>query len=82
MKKVDKNSADGKTAEVAHHTRKEEGLGALEKAEVEVAAEHGNEAPLKGGGDGVSEVEKDRGSHVSEKSGRWSAEDEIRPAKM
>lgn len=45
MKKKDKNSADGRTAEVAHHTLgdrgkgRDEEVGALEKAEEELAAE-------------------------------------------
>ncbi|KAF2473406.1 MFS general substrate transporter [Lindgomyces ingoldianus] len=82
MIKKDKKSADGKTAEVAHHVR-EKGdeevgrreFGEEEKVLAELAAEGGNEEPLKEG----SEVEKER---VSEKSGRSSGEDEIKPVKI
>lgn len=81
MLKKDKSSADGKTAEVAHHTkieRKDEELGAEEKVFAELTAEEGNEDPLKEEGRS-SDIEKER---ISEKSGRSSGEDVIRPVKV
>lgn len=78
MVKKDKNSADGKTAEVAHHTRAvrgDEELGADEKVVAELAAEEGNESPLE-------EEKKSYGvEEESEKSRGLSGEDDIRPAK-
>lgn len=78
MVKKDKNSADGKTAEVAHHTRAvrgDEELGADEKVVAELAAEEGNESPLE-------EEKKSYGvEEESEKSRGSSGEDDIRPAK-
>ena len=50
-------------------------MGAPEKALDEMAADEGNESPLKEGSD--MEKETDR----SEKSGRSSGENEIRPVK-
>lgn len=78
FKKMDKGSADGRTAERAMHVREEEvgrdeEVGAEEKALEEVAAEPGNESPLRAG----SEIEKE----ASEKS-RSSGEDGIRPVKV
>ncbi|ORY14313.1 major facilitator superfamily domain-containing protein [Clohesyomyces aquaticus] len=83
MIKKDKGSADGKTAEVAHHTKeggKDEedggkGLCAEERVLAELAADGQHEVPLKD----ESEVEKEK---VSEKSGRSSREDDIRPVKI
>ena len=78
MIKKNKGSADGKTAEVAHHTEGvndqkdeemgEQELGAEEKVLEEVAAESGNEEPLH--------------AKESEKSGRSSGEAEIRVVKV
>ena len=76
MIKKDKNSADGKTADKAMHgpqeARDEEisgDLGPNEKVLEEVAAEAGNESPLREGS-------------MQEKSGRSSSEKEIRSHKM
>jgi len=73
MTKKDKNSADGKTSEKAHFDDsggkiRDEELGAQEKVLAEVAAEKGNESPLREGSE-------------KEKSSRGSRED-IRPVKM
>ncbi|KAF2178785.1 MFS general substrate transporter [Zopfia rhizophila CBS 207.26] len=77
MIKKDRTSADGRTAETAHHAmgeRRDEEMGVEEKVVVELAAEEGNGDPFQDRG---SDVEKER---VSEKS-RSSGEEEIRPAK-
>ena len=73
MTKKDKNSADGKTSEKAHFDDsggkiRDEELGAQEKVLAEVAAEEGNESPLREGSE-------------KEKSSRGSRDD-IRPVKM
>jgi hypothetical protein len=79
MVKKNKASADGRTAEVAHHARMEGGdeeVGAIERVEDELAAEPGHQAPLEDG-------EKDTGGEntSSEKSTRLSKENEVSPVK-
>jgi hypothetical protein len=93
MKKKDKNSADGRTAEVEHHRRPSvEGnnddpeLGAIEKAVAEMAADESNEDPLREDKE-TREAEKERESDIekassTDKSRRSSGEEEIRPVKV
>jgi hypothetical protein len=83
MRKKDKNSADGRTAEVAHHTqgggagdRRDEDLGAVERAEEEMAAEAGTE-----GGADVRDIDKDEEKARSETSASSSGEDEVKHVK-
>lgn len=69
MRKKNKSSADGKTAEVAHHTRVDDGEGDTD-LDLEAKGEMDETSTEEPGVDG----EKAR----SEKSGRLSGEDEIR----
>lgn len=81
MIKKDKNSADGRTVEVAHHTQggggegMDEEMGALEKAEEELAAEAGNKGP---GEEEERSRDLEKGSVVSMRS---SGEGERRSVK-
>ncbi|KAF2731789.1 MFS general substrate transporter [Polyplosphaeria fusca] len=82
MIKKDKFSADGKTAESAHHVRDEAGVkdeeeGDVEKGLEEVAAALRHESPP------LHEKDENRaGKEMSEKSGRSSRDDEIQAVKI